>query len=115
VRSSQAVSGAAIAQQQVAFEKLSCLSDFYPGPLAFDQSTPAVASKLAADQSDASDAVRRVCGSSWPAVRRIFPELLGSTDISVLKPTIKETFGLDDRGYAALVNAFTFCYAGPTL
>lgn len=31
--------------------------------------------------------------------------------ISVLKPTLKAEFGLDDRGYAMLVNAFVFSYA----
>jgi len=31
--------------------------------------------------------------------------------VSVLKPTLKSEFGLDDRGYATLINAFVFCYA----
>ena len=31
--------------------------------------------------------------------------------ISVLKPTIKSEFGIDDRGYAMLVNVFIVCYA----
>ncbi len=31
--------------------------------------------------------------------------------VSVLKPTLKAEFGLDDRGYATLVNVFVFCYA----
>jgi ACS family hexuronate transporter-like MFS transporter len=31
--------------------------------------------------------------------------------VSVLKPTIKAEFGIDDRGYATLVNAFVICYA----
>ncbi|HRE79486.1 MAG TPA: MFS transporter [Opitutaceae bacterium] len=31
--------------------------------------------------------------------------------VSVLKPTLKEEFAIDDRGYAYLVNVFTFCYA----
>jgi ACS family hexuronate transporter-like MFS transporter len=31
--------------------------------------------------------------------------------VSVLKPTLKAEFGLDDRGYATLINAFVFCYA----
>lgn len=31
--------------------------------------------------------------------------------VSVLKPTLKAEFGIDDRGYATLVNAFVFCYA----
>lgn len=31
--------------------------------------------------------------------------------VSVLKPTLKLEFGLDDRGYAALVNVFVICYA----
>lgn len=31
--------------------------------------------------------------------------------VSVLKPVIKAEFGLDDQGYALLVNVFTFCYA----
>ncbi len=32
--------------------------------------------------------------------------------VSVLKPTLKGEFGLDDRGYAVLINVFVFCYAG---
>lgn len=32
--------------------------------------------------------------------------------LGVLKTTLKETFHLDDSGYALLVNAFTVCYAG---
>src|SRR3954471_9346543 len=32
--------------------------------------------------------------------------------LSVLKPTIKTEFAIDDRGYASVVNAFTFYYAG---
>ncbi|MBL9215195.1 MAG: MFS transporter [Opitutaceae bacterium] len=31
--------------------------------------------------------------------------------VSVLKPTLKAEFAIDDRGYALLVNVFTFCYA----
>jgi ACS family hexuronate transporter-like MFS transporter len=31
--------------------------------------------------------------------------------VSVLKPTLKAEFGLDDSGYAVLVNVFVFCYA----
>jgi ACS family hexuronate transporter-like MFS transporter len=31
--------------------------------------------------------------------------------VSVLKPTLKETFAIDDRGYALLVNVFLVCYA----
>ena len=31
--------------------------------------------------------------------------------VSVLKPTLKAEFGLDDRGYASLINVFVFCYA----
>jgi len=31
--------------------------------------------------------------------------------LSVLKPTLKEEFLFDDRGYALLVNVFTVCYA----
>jgi ACS family hexuronate transporter-like MFS transporter len=31
--------------------------------------------------------------------------------VSVLKPTLKAEFGLDDRGYAMLINVFVFCYA----
>ena len=31
--------------------------------------------------------------------------------VSVLKPTLKGEFGLDDRGYAVLINVFVFCYA----
>ena len=31
--------------------------------------------------------------------------------VSVLKPTLKTEFGLDDRGYASLINVFVFCYA----
>lgn len=31
--------------------------------------------------------------------------------VSVLKPTLKAEFGLDDRGYATLINVFVFCYA----
>lgn len=32
--------------------------------------------------------------------------------VSVLKPTLKTEFAIDDRGYATLINAFVFCYAG---
>jgi len=31
--------------------------------------------------------------------------------VSVLKPTLKAEFGIDDRGYATLINVFVFCYA----
>lgn len=31
--------------------------------------------------------------------------------LSVLKPVIKAEFGIDDRGYAVIINVFTFCYA----
>jgi MFS transporter, ACS family, hexuronate transporter len=31
--------------------------------------------------------------------------------VSVLKPTLKTEFGIDDRGYATLINAFVLCYA----
>jgi ACS family hexuronate transporter-like MFS transporter len=31
--------------------------------------------------------------------------------VSILKPTLKEAFTIDDRGYALLVNVFTACYA----
>lgn len=31
--------------------------------------------------------------------------------VSVLKPTLKAEFGIDDRGYATLINAFVFWYA----
>jgi ACS family hexuronate transporter-like MFS transporter len=31
--------------------------------------------------------------------------------VSVLKPTLKKEFNLDDSGYAVLVNVFLFCYA----
>ena len=31
--------------------------------------------------------------------------------VSILKPTLKETFTMDDRGYALVVNVFTVCYA----
>jgi len=31
--------------------------------------------------------------------------------VSVLKPTLKAEFGIDDRGYAWLLNAFVICYA----
>ncbi len=31
--------------------------------------------------------------------------------VSVLKPVLKETFGMDDRGYATLLNVFVLCYA----
>lgn len=32
--------------------------------------------------------------------------------VSVLKPTLKAAFAIDDRGYALLVNVFMVCYAG---
>jgi MFS transporter, ACS family, hexuronate transporter len=32
--------------------------------------------------------------------------------VSILKPTLKSVFAMDDVGYAMLVNAFMFCYAG---
>jgi MFS transporter, ACS family, hexuronate transporter len=31
--------------------------------------------------------------------------------VSILKPTLKQEFDLDDRGYAWIVNVFTICYA----
>jgi ACS family hexuronate transporter-like MFS transporter len=31
--------------------------------------------------------------------------------VSILKPLLKKEFEIDDRGYATLLNAFTFCYA----
>ncbi|HYD84863.1 MAG TPA: MFS transporter, partial [Opitutus sp.] len=31
--------------------------------------------------------------------------------VSILKPTLKAEFALDDRGYAVLINVFTICYA----
>jgi ACS family hexuronate transporter-like MFS transporter len=31
--------------------------------------------------------------------------------VSILKPRLKESFAMDDRGYAVLVNVFTVCYA----
>jgi ACS family hexuronate transporter-like MFS transporter len=31
--------------------------------------------------------------------------------VSILKPTLKETFTIDDSGYALVVNVFTACYA----
>jgi ACS family hexuronate transporter-like MFS transporter len=31
--------------------------------------------------------------------------------VSILKPTLKQVFVIDDRGYALLVNAFMICYA----
>jgi ACS family hexuronate transporter-like MFS transporter len=40
-----------------------------------------------------------------------FLNYLDRQTLSVLKPTIKAEFGLDDSGYALLVNAFTFTYA----
>lgn len=40
-----------------------------------------------------------------------FLNYLDRQTLSVLKPTIKAGFGLDDSGYAILVNAFTFTYA----
>src|SRR6266540_3985208 len=40
-----------------------------------------------------------------------FLNYLDRQTLSVLKPTIKAEFGLDDSGYAILVNAFTFTYA----
>ncbi len=40
-----------------------------------------------------------------------FLNYLDRQTLSVLKPTIKAEFGLDDSGYAMLVNAFTFTYA----
>src|SRR6188508_2033299 len=32
--------------------------------------------------------------------------------VSILKPTLKTEFSLDDSGYARLVNVFAICYAG---
>ncbi|MFT3784199.1 MAG: MFS transporter [Nibricoccus sp.] len=40
-----------------------------------------------------------------------FLNYLDRQTLSILKPTIKTEFNLDDSGYAALVNVFTFCYA----
>src|SRR6476469_1438785 len=31
--------------------------------------------------------------------------------VSILKPTLKAEFHLDDSGYAIIANIFTFCYA----
>jgi len=31
--------------------------------------------------------------------------------VSILKPTLKDSLAIDDRGYALVVNAFTICYA----
>src|SRR6185295_5995348 len=31
--------------------------------------------------------------------------------VSILKPTLKAEFHLDDSGYALIANVFTFCYA----
>ncbi len=31
--------------------------------------------------------------------------------LSILKPTLKQSFAMDDRGYATIVNVFTACYA----
>lgn len=40
-----------------------------------------------------------------------FLNYLDRQTLSVLKPTLKANFGLDDAGYAVIVNAFTFTYA----
>src|SRR5690606_21289831 len=43
-----------------------------------------------------------------------FAVLLNYVDrqiLSILKPTLKDEFGFDDRGYAVLVNIFTAGYA----
>jgi ACS family hexuronate transporter-like MFS transporter len=40
-----------------------------------------------------------------------FLNYLDRQTLSVLKPTIKGEFALDEAGYAFLVNVFTFCYA----
>jgi ACS family hexuronate transporter-like MFS transporter len=40
-----------------------------------------------------------------------FLNYLDRQTLSILKPTVKAEFGLDDGGYALLVNIFTFCYA----
>lgn len=31
--------------------------------------------------------------------------------VSILKPTLKEVYQIDDEGYALIINIFTFCYA----
>jgi ACS family hexuronate transporter-like MFS transporter len=31
--------------------------------------------------------------------------------VSILKPTLKDVYKIDDRGYAYIINIFTFCYA----
>ncbi|MDQ7948202.1 MAG: MFS transporter, partial [Pedobacter sp.] len=31
--------------------------------------------------------------------------------VSILKPTLKSVYQIDDRGYAFIINIFTFCYA----
>lgn len=40
-----------------------------------------------------------------------FLNYLDRQTLSILKPVVKAEFGLDDAGYATLVNIFTFCYA----
>jgi ACS family hexuronate transporter-like MFS transporter len=40
-----------------------------------------------------------------------FLNYLDRQTLSVLKPTIKSEFQIDDAGYALVVNVFTFCYA----
>jgi ACS family hexuronate transporter-like MFS transporter len=53
---------------------------------------------------------------AWTVVALLFASsflnYLDRQTLSILKPTIKTEFGLDDAGYALLVNAFTFTYAG---
>lgn len=51
----------------------------------------------------------------WSVVALLFAasflNYLDRQTLSILKPTIKAEFALDDTGYAFLVNVFTFCYA----
>jgi len=64
-------------------------------------------------ESVADDRTRR---GAWTVVMLLFASsflnYLDRQTLSILKPIIKAEFALDDSGYAVLVNAFTFTYAG---
>ena len=68
-----------------------------PGAFAFVMSTPTNSRRL------------------WLIVALLFTatflNYLDRQTLSILKPTIKAEFALDEAGYAFLVNIFTFCYA----
>jgi ACS family hexuronate transporter-like MFS transporter len=68
-------------------------------------------SAWASDSTPAGNSSRRFLLIVGLLFAASFLNYLDRQTLSVLKPTIKAEFGLDDPGYAILVNAFTFTYA----